>query len=79
MNRIYKVRVRCIGEKGDAGKPKRLHRAYAVVLIEAEDCEHAAVAAVAFAEDRAAGDVRWKEFEWLEAAMVTLPIMVSEL
>ena len=83
---IYKVTVHCYGEKPAAFvKGKKLgDRPNAVtckvaVLVEAQDSEAACVDAMAHAEAQAPTDVRWKEFDMLSCAPVSLPILVIKL
>lgn len=68
--RMYSVKIVAYGEHASG----QVVSWVADVLINAEDAEAACVAAVDYADQMAPmGAVRWKSFEWLEAASQTFP------
>lgn len=76
---IYKVQVRCIGEAGDFGKKKKLVRCVEPAIVEAETNDDAIEAGLRHVENMAPVDVRWKEFNWMSAAPVALPILAKNI
>lgn len=79
--RVWKVMVRCIGEKPakKLGNPPKIAQHWINVLVEAEDSDHAMANGTGFAEGKIPVDVRWKELTAMSASSVSFPCVLDTL
>lgn len=76
---IYKVRVKCFGERPNFPKKAKPVECEMSCLVDEPTSEQATVAGVAYVQCIAPVDVRWHEFDWREVSPVSLPILVKSI